>query len=672
MEFLRKNTNLMFFIVAMVLVYAVITGSRLYQYQTAWVAEPENYYVDDIPMTNTLDAYKYVRIAEEIKAGTYDVNEKDMLMHYPDGWERENRPLLSTFIVWASEVTGDNFFQAALRLMPFLAGLFIIPFGIFFYRLNAPVAGILGGFLAAFAFTYYGRSTPGRIDTDSLNMFFVFLIPLLIAIAAEAKNSKKVYLFSALAGLTQLLFIYAYQHTMFILVNLLVLIITLALNRQRKGVVVISSILFLLFCNPVFFYASFLNAKIIIVAYFSDSFSSGLPNVYSTVSETSGAKIVELIGRIFLNPVCFFFGVAGLVLLAFRDFKRVFPLAFPFALGMLCFVLAERFSMYLIPFLGAGVGYIFSYAASKLPENVVPKVWVKQLASYALAVCFVLFVSIAPADAAKGIIWYFKPYPSIEPVLYNSFNIMKEKLPEKSVIYSWWDFGLAIEAQTGFATFHDGMVQNLPNTWLIAKGFVEDQHAMYKYITYLTNEGGEKLSSTIDNISGAGFLEVLENYDEKLREDKIHVVYTQDMIQKYGALQYIGNWDVISQKPVQHSTLDILYCNPTKSTTLQCERNAVINMDLFLIGQSQPVKSIDYVDIKTGAHIGKRESDYISPIRIIALQDDGTTYLTFVMDDRAYNSSFTQMFLLGQYDKDLYEMVIDIYPLNRTFRVKAE
>ena len=65
-------------------------------------------------------------------------------------------------------------------MVPVLASLFILPLGIYFFRLGVPISGLLGGLIGTFAGGYYMRSSIGRIDTDSLNLFFPALIALMI------------------------------------------------------------------------------------------------------------------------------------------------------------------------------------------------------------------------------------------------------------------------------------------------------------------------------------------------------------------------------------------------------------------------------------------------------------------------------------------------------------
>ena len=56
-----------------------------------------------------------------------------------------------------------------------MGGLFIIPLGLYGWRVGYPIAGLLGGLIGTFCNEYYVRASIGRIDTDMLNIFFPIL-----------------------------------------------------------------------------------------------------------------------------------------------------------------------------------------------------------------------------------------------------------------------------------------------------------------------------------------------------------------------------------------------------------------------------------------------------------------------------------------------------------------
>ncbi len=114
-----------------------------------------------------------------------------------------------------------------------LASLFILPLGMYFFRIGVPVSGLLGGLIGTFAGGYYMRSSIGRIDTDMLNLFFPVLAGLLILLAGKAKTERNVLLYSMGAGLSLFLFQWWYERAGFTLAYFMVLIISLFVNKIR-------------------------------------------------------------------------------------------------------------------------------------------------------------------------------------------------------------------------------------------------------------------------------------------------------------------------------------------------------------------------------------------------------------------------------------------------------
>jgi dolichyl-diphosphooligosaccharide--protein glycosyltransferase len=248
--------------------------------------------------------------------------------------------------------------------------------------------------------------------------------------------------------------------------------------------------------------------------------------------------------------------------------------------------------------------------------------------------------------------------------------MLRDRLPENSAIYTWWDFGLAIEAQSGHATFHDGMSQNTIKTWLIARSFLGSQTDMYRNISYITNNGMAPASQEIraGKISAVELLEDIDSYNIPLEHEKIYMMFTQDMISKYGAIQYIGNWDVFNARHVASPALDMLYCTPTMEDRLTCEGGVNVDLNIGIINK-QAISMIDYVEIETGKVSEQQPTGLTGDLHLIVLQSEGVKLAIFVMNRSVYESAFVQIYLLGNYNPEIYEEVINIYPLVRVLHV---
>ena len=267
------------FTLALLTCYAVSVNVRYQQFVT-WQQNPNAYFVGERPMMTTLDAPYWLRWAREYNEGTYG---KDELRGYPGGSKefrakqktripeqfrtlsgqksisekKEIRyrdvPMLSFLISKFVPFFGGNYYLTGTLIIPWLASLFILPLGIYFYRIGFPSAGLLGGLVATFCSEYYTRSSIGRIDTDMLNLFFPVLASLFILEVYQSKTHKQILLFSALAGLSLFLFGWWYSKPGFTIAYFAVLFASLILTKAKLSVIAVCSLLFALFAHPDYF-----------------------------------------------------------------------------------------------------------------------------------------------------------------------------------------------------------------------------------------------------------------------------------------------------------------------------------------------------------------------------------------------------------------------------------
>ncbi|HIF60599.1 MAG TPA: hypothetical protein EYQ26_14080, partial [Rhodospirillales bacterium] len=204
MNLLERENNIWLFVAVLLACFAVSAGVRYQQFET-WKLTPQAYFVGERPMMTTLDAPYWLRIAREYNEGVY--RQKDGLRGYPAKSETFHEmsvkelslplkytdisptslsslssstgtpeihyhdvPLLSFLIAHLTSFFNYNYYLAGTLMIPVLASLFILPLGIYFFRIGVPLSGLLGGLIGTFAGGYYMRSSIGRIDTDMLNL----------------------------------------------------------------------------------------------------------------------------------------------------------------------------------------------------------------------------------------------------------------------------------------------------------------------------------------------------------------------------------------------------------------------------------------------------------------------------------------------------------------------
>ena len=399
----RKNNSLLFAVVLLVC-FLVSVLVRYQQFET-WEKTPAAYFVGERPMMTTLDAPYWLRMAREYNGGNYE--QKAGLRGYPESTDTfkemsakelslplkytdttpassssylsssvtpeiryRDVPLLSYLIAHLSPFFNNNYYLAGTLLIPVLASLFILPLGMYFFRIGVPVSGLLGGLIGTFAGGYYMRSSIGRIDTDMLNLFFPVLAGLLILLAGKAKTERNVLLYSVGAGLSLFLFQWWYARVAFTLAYFMVLVFSLFVKKIRFRAILVGAFLFVLCAEPATLMSGSGSAEGFLKNYlvFEDAASNTVidsgttpatfPNVFKTISEADTVHMDEVFRRILSNITLDWVGFLAFFGLAVFRWRVLLPLVPMLALGLLSFQSSNRFIMYLAPFIGIGLGWL--------------------------------------------------------------------------------------------------------------------------------------------------------------------------------------------------------------------------------------------------------------------------------------------------------------------------
>ena len=390
--------NIYLFALILAVCFAFSAGVRFQQFET-WEKTPSYYFVGELPLMTTLDAPYWLRFARNYNNGKYVKDSRfgiDYLRGYPTNSEILNEltsqkkftdhfhsqptsevkkykysdiHLLSFLIAKLVPYFNYNYYLTGTLLIPVLASLFILPLGIYFFRLGVPISGLLGGLIGTFAGGYYMRSSIGRIDTDSLNLFFPALIALMILLAILSKSERSVLLYSICAGLSLFCFQWWYSKEGFSLVYFTVLVISLFLQKIRFGIILFSALLFVLCVHP----ETFMNGIVSIVGFVERYFSIDIkndvlinngtipaifPNTMTTISEVEHVTTDEIIRRVLSNTFLGWVGLITFLALAIWRWKVLLPLVPMLALGLLSFQSSNRFIMFLGPFIGLGLGWL--------------------------------------------------------------------------------------------------------------------------------------------------------------------------------------------------------------------------------------------------------------------------------------------------------------------------
>jgi len=667
----KISISIILLIVFTAITFGLSTYKRYWQL-SVWNSQKELVYAKDgrISMT-TLDAYYWTRLAKEYKNGKFGDNVTDPLKSYPDNEPYPFYPNLLVFILAKfSGFFNNNIYMTGIYLTPVLASLFVIPLSIYFYRIGLSLVGIAGGLFGTFSYAYYVRSCNGRVDTDSLLLFFPIVVGLFFLLVTQTNKQNKRYIYASVAGFFMLLMNWWYQHYGFAVVYGVLFVIFLLIHRFKYKEIAILTGLYILFSNPLFFLYGMGNLFDFVfkTGYFHKTeitlANISWPNIMETISESNRRNNLEILQMILGNYKVAVVGIVGIMIAFVLKFKQMFPLTPLFALGVMAFFSGNRFSMFMAPLAGAGIGYLIYLAVyylikylkgnEKIIDFVIP------------SIVYIIFSLFSNNLTAFNIVLP----PSIPVAIQNSFLDLKNKVPQGSPIFTWWDFGYAIIDIGEFAVYHDGGVHGADRSYFSAKAFVEnDQRKMYNLISAIDNYKFKGINKLLDdNKSANAVVENLMKFNGKPKNKNIIVLYTVDMIGKYGALAFFGNWD-FEKKTTKPEGYQEMRCSDFNGKLLKCE-NAIIDLETGLINRQIPVKR--FLIAQNGKVVQNNEYPHQSDINIELVALNNNIIGVYVLSERVFSSNFNQMYILGNYDNSLFEEIYNNFPYARAFKVRAD
>jgi dolichyl-diphosphooligosaccharide--protein glycosyltransferase len=627
-----------------------------------WSKFKNEYIVGQYPAMTTLDAYYWLRYAKEFNENIYIPGDNDTLRFFPDFTKKPTPvPLLSFLIAKLSFLNKGNYYYTGLYLIPFLASLFIIPLGIYFFLLNLPLAGLMGGVLSTVSYMYIARTLVGRVDTDALNLFFPLLASLFLLLLYKSKNKLAPLIYAPLAGLTMLVFYWWYFHPGFHVIYLLLLIVILFLKKVKLKMLLSSIILFIVFSNPLYFLDGLNNLYHFILRYLfvnSNVAHISLPNIMATITEAQERPLNVTITAILSNAYINYIGILCFFIAAIFYYKDLIPLLPLLVLGLLSFKSSIRFVMFLSPFVGIGYGAIIHIILKRIDR-------LRNMKHYYVDTSSLILVLILSIIFIKTSSFYkYNPTPSISANIISSFIDLKNMQLDNPKIISWWDYGYAIEDITGYATYHDGGSQTTVKTYLIAKALASSkQEELYNIISYINNNGIKEINDTPHNKYNELMSKIL-NYNIKPKDNNL-ILFSSDMITKFRAISEIGTFDVQTGR-TQPGGFQPLHCTSIDKKEIRCGQFN-LNFETGLINEQLPIKKVVYID---NGYVDETFDFYKNGIYVELLTQGSTLIGVFLLEENTFNSNFNQIYLLGNFNKKYFDEVYNKYPTLRVLKIK--
>ncbi|MCX8084289.1 MAG: hypothetical protein N3C60_05140 [Calditerrivibrio sp.] len=643
----------------------VSSGFRYYQL-LKWQKSNQHYFVGDTVSLTTLDGYYWIRLAKSLD-NIMDDKEPDLYRGYPDH-PYKLKDEANTLLVHMINILNryvNNVYYSGIYLVIILSSFFILPVFLYFHSVASTASAIAATLLTTFGYSYFYRTFLGRVDTDCLNLFFPFMISYLIYLTPKTVGFRR-YISAVFLGVTGYLYMWWYYYPGLLLIFGVVFLVYLILKRVPLYQIVLLLSLYVVFANPVHFLKSLDN---IIYFVYGSKYLAGKvmhdlipwPNMADFISETQKLDWETILLYSAGNTYIGLLGFVGLGILILRAKVDIIPSLPILLLGLLSFKSGNRFTMYLSPFIYAGLGYLFFTLIKHITYNILMLFdHYAMIFSKTVSVILILLCSVVIISFFSGI--KYEPKPSIPVDIQRTMLDLKGRFGELPVAWTWWDFGYAYQDLSGFATVHDGGIQGKGRAYFTACGLASNnQKVLRNIISYFDNKGFmflEKGGLDIDRV-------VMEakSYDAPLKKKNVLVVMSYDMVYKYDGIDFFAKWDFHRRNSIysDYELIDCYYFNDS----IKCNQE---NVDLKngYYGDEQ-ISSI-YILNENGL---EKSYEFSNEGKIIQIVRKGnTTFYSYMLPKDVFETNFNQMFFFGKYDDKYFEKVYDNFPIMRIYRVK--
>ncbi len=617
---------------------------------------------------STYDAFRYARFAKEIQTGSYSAI--DYLSNAPDFRTNFDPPYpLSLSAVWLSDFFNIRLERLFVYLPPVLSLFYILPLYFWIktfcdsYKLSYIFAG--GALLELFNFIYAIRTCPGYFDTDCLILFFIFTINLFITYAVKEKeNTVQSYIYLGVAAIFYRMFLWWYDVYIFSALFMFALVVGLINSGHTRRDILFKSLFFLIVINPSL-YSVIGGIKEYSTAVFMKQTVNILPeSIFSTINEFKPLSSRQFVAFTTENTLTAVLSMAGLGVVFFVFFRHMVGLL-PFILiGLSAFKSGNRYVMYLAPFLGMGLGYLIYLLFKFISEKYSRKGELILVSGLLLTV----FLTFPPQRL------YYSPKPFVSKEMFEGLRSLKEVTEKDALIWTWWDWGMAIEYLSERGTYVDGANYHPAKLYFIAKSLMTSEaETAKKAIAFITN------NKTADYLNTGITLQELNvramsytNFPNK----PVYVVIDSSMVD-YLFIKRLGMYGMKSDNitlPVMSTPMN---CTKNKSMTGIFGCQSIFDFDVLTLKILSPKDKQDIRDIYREILFINRDVSTIKKIwynkrassdkTLQLIYKAGALYF-MVVDDRAKETVLHRMYAHKE-KLEHFELIMDIFPSMVVYKV---
>ena len=714
-NFIEKNIFII--ILFIILAYMFSMGVRMY-WPLHFADSASMMYAGEL-MINTNDGYFFSTNAKDIIAGV-------MAEDKQRASAIDASPGLVLLTAYASKFTSFSLDTVSLYLPAIISSLIVIPIVLTGRLLGNTLLGFLAALLGSIAWSYYNRTMVGYYDSDMFSVFLQFMI-FYSFLSVVYKKSLISIVFASF-----LVFIYPYfypqgltlVYAMYILlvvylvleytnnlstketkafeegamslygaiillsvplmitlsieirVVLFVVLLVLLLSKQLKEeyllIIAIASFVAFLFFGNVF--------AVIwshVMGYTNRGTDEGALQFYQviqTVREAGEIPFSTMANRISGSQLGVIVSLIGYVLLVMRH--KAFLIALPLiGVGVFSMIGGLRFTVYAVPVAALSAVYLFFVLGDLIKENVQDKAH-KNLAKYA-------FILVATVAIIYPNIMHVKGY--LVPTVLNKTEVadldkLDDMASNKDYTLTWWDYGYPIWYYSDTNTLIDGGKHTHDN-YIISKLMFSDSPQQVANLSRLAVETyvSSNYAIVADTLfkgtkkSPKLFMDELKSKDYELPEKTrdVYLYLPFRMMRIFPTVGVFGNINLKTGKPERQIHFYPSTIAKKNGTMVMLQNGIVFDIAKGEIEIGGKTKKVQRFDV---AALGQ---DTMTKVQSQLMSIDGEFCVVFlksygqmiVMDRATYNSAYVQMFMLGKYDKELFELVVSS-PYSKIYKVK--
>lgn len=671
-----------------------------------WVNEfshqPQYHWNNELMISNN-DGYYYAEGARDILKGHHEKNDLSPV-----------DSAMSKLTAILAKITPVSFETLILYMPSFIGSLIVIPLILIGRALNQTTMGFIAALIGSIANSYYNRTMTGYYDTDMLNIVFPtlemytlilalthqrnrYLIPITISIAIYQWWYPQAYTLDTALFLMILSFTvifdrhnrYFYKIALFILLGILSLpiiakiglaIAIFALFHFREELSkklfwpLFTSIVGIYFftggIDPIWFHIN--------VYFFTkgdeNTISSALHyyNVMSTVREAGQIPFTIFAERISGHTITFILACIGyvLALFAYRPLLVTLPLV---GLGFIAMYAGLRFTIYAVPVMAIGFAYLLMYSTQRIEKK-----WLRNL-----------FLGVLTSIAIYPNYTHIREY-MIPTVLTDqevaALNELGKIASREDYVVTWWDYGYPIRYYSDVKTWIDGGKHsgdvNYPASFVLTAQDPFSAAHMMRLFTEYTERGFSDTNKTTNDfetmMSKEGFKDPndfinalsLPEYKTPAKTRNAYLFLPLRMMEIFPTVSLFSNLDLTGKEkyPNPFFYTSRMYQDVGQSIELGQGISIVKATSTLKMGsQNIPIKAFYQVGYDADHRLQVNKQTFGSEgLNVVYMASYGQF---LVMDDYYLNSTYIQMFVFEQYDKNLFKPII-LSPLIKIYKLK--